>query len=257
MPADHDGEEQRARDPCDGEPPLGSGPPAAPPDDGGDRHQESDQVREGKPDREADRDLPRGHRPGAEQRPRPLQADSADRERERERYAAARDHLHVAVLLHAKRRVGEGGARDRRARWSESHLARQQVGPEEAERVGEEEEQVVAGHRRAGTVPDQPGGRVADQRVPERERIGLGPELVGLEEVERLRLQRVPSPRDLPSLRQRVAEVLRDRLVQVQRQRPVHHHRDEDRRERRQQHLAAGDRRALRQAPRSRSGRSG
>ena len=238
----------------DQQPPLDRRPPAPPPDHHPDRDQQRDQVREGQPDREADRHLPRGDGPRAEQRPGPPQPDPAHCQRQRQRDPSARDHLHVAVLLHAEGRVGEGGSRDRRPGGAEAHLARQQIGPEEAERVDEEEEQVVADDRGLGPVADQAGRRVADQRVAERERVGLGPELVRLEEVERLGGQRVASPRHLPGLRQRVAEVLGDRVGQVQRQRPVHDHRDREGSERREQDLAAGNRAGGDQA---RSGRSG
>ncbi len=51
--------------------------------------------------------------------------------------------MQVAGLGHAVGRVGEGDAGSRAAEAPETELAGQQVGAKEAERPGEQEEQVV------------------------------------------------------------------------------------------------------------------
>jgi hypothetical protein len=123
----------------------------------------------------------------------------------------------VAVLLEPERRVGEGRAGDECARRADPELAGEHVRTEEGKRVREQEDEVVAEDRVVGPFADQPRGCVSDQGVAEGERVGLGPELVRLEEVERLVCERVPAPGDLPRLRQGIAEVLRDRLAEVSR----------------------------------------
>jgi hypothetical protein len=130
----------------------------------------------------------------------------------------------VAVLLEAEGGEGVGRAGDGGTSGTESQLARQQVRAGEREGVGEQEHQVVADDGRVGALPDQSGGRVADERVGERERVAERPELVGVEEVQRLVDERVAVPCHLVRLRQRVTEVLRDVAAQVQDQRPVHDH---------------------------------
>ena len=109
-----------------------------------------------------------------------------------------------------------------------AELAREQVRADEAQRVGEQEEEVVARDGGVDAFADQTGRRVPDERVGEREAVGQRPEHVRLKEGERLRLQRMPVPRDLPRLHERVTEVLRDVAPEVQRQRPVHREREHD-----------------------------
>ena len=127
----------------------------------------------------------------------------------------------MAVLLEPERRVGEGDGGDQRARVADPELTGEDIRAEEGERVGEEEDEVVADDRVVGPVSDEARGRVSDQGVAERERVGLGPELVRLEEVEWLVRECVAAPGDLPRLRERIAEVLRDRLAEVEDEGPV------------------------------------
>ena len=154
---------------------------------------------------------------------------------------AARDDVQVAVVLEAKRREGERGPRDRGADRAEPELAGEEVGARERERVGEEEEHVVAHDRGLRARADQARRRVADQRVRERQRVVERPELVRLEEVERLVRERVTVPGDLPRLHERVAEVLGHVVAEVERQRPVHDDREQARADDEQDQLAAGD----------------
>ena len=144
------------------------------------------------------------------------------------------------LLLQAPGRVGERRAGDERARPAGAELAREQVRAGEAQRVGDQEQQVVAGDGRVHAFADEARGRVADERVGDRKAVAHRPERVGLKEAEGLRLQRVPVPGDLPRLHERVAEILRDDLAEVQRQRPVHHEREHDRERDGAQQLAGG-----------------
>ena len=104
----------------------------------------------------------------------------------------------MPVLLEPERRERERGPGDRRSAAPQPQLPRQQVGAEERQRVGEQEHEVVAEHRRVRTRAEQPRRGVADQRVGERQRVVEGPELVRVEEMERLVRQRVAVPRQLP-----------------------------------------------------------
>ncbi len=133
----------------------------------------------------------------------------------------------MAVLLQPERREGEGRAGHRGPAAAEPELASQEVGAHERERVREQEHQVVPEHggMRAGT--DQPRGGIADQRIGERECVSERPELVRVEEVERLMGERVAVPGHLVRLGERVAEVLGDVVAQVEDQRPVHDQRDQ------------------------------
>jgi hypothetical protein len=151
--------------------------------------------------------------------------------------------VQVAVLLEPPRRVGERRARDKCADAAGVQFASQQPGAEERERVGEQKQQAVAEDGRLRSRADQPGRRVADQRVRERQRVLERPEDVRLEPVERLVQQRVPVPRDLPRLRQRVAEVARHVAPEHERQRPVHEQRRRERRREAEPDVAAGQRR--------------
>src|ERR671911_683729 len=88
--------------------------------------------------------------------------------------------------------------------------------PGERERVGKQEQHVVPRHRGLRARSDQARRRVAEQGVGERQGVVERPELVRLEELERLVGERVSAPRDLPRLNQRIAEVLGDVLPEVQ-----------------------------------------
>jgi hypothetical protein len=234
-------EQDRPRDRGDREPAVELGAAATPPHDRGDQPQRGEQVGERQPEREAERELPRGDRKRRQHEPRTPQAVATHPEREREWDPAARDHVHVPVLLEAEGREGESRPGDDRSRGPDPQLARQQVCAEEGQRVGEQEQHVVARHGGLAPRPDQPGRRVAEQGVGECKRVVERPELVGLEELERLMGERVAAPRHLPRLHQRVAEVLGDVLSQMQHQRPVHDHGEQAGAEREQQKLAGRD----------------
>jgi hypothetical protein len=147
----------------------------------------------------------------------------------------------AATLLEPERRECVRRSGDERGAAAQAELTGEQVGAEEGERVGEEEQQVVADQGGVRPVADQPGRGVADEPVGEGERVLEGPELVRVEEVERLRRQRVPAPRDLPGLRKRIAQVPGHGLPQVQDERPVGDDRDQDRTRRDHDQLPRGD----------------
>ena len=129
--------------------------------------------------------------------------------------------MQVPALLQAPRRARERRAAHRGRPRRSAQLAREQVPAEEGEREREEEEEVVADHRGVRPGPDQPGRRVADQRVGEREAVGAAARTGWTgRSSQRLGRQRVAVPGDLPALRQRIAEVERDVRPQVQRERP-------------------------------------
>jgi len=197
------------------------------PGDRRDRDRSGDPVREWQTEHPADRHLPDAHDPRPEQPPRPAQADTACRESDRQRDPAARDHLQVPVLLQPVGRVRERRARDRGSDRAQPQLAREQIGAEERQRVGEEEEQVVADHRRVRPAADDPSGRVADQCIAEGQRVLERPEAVGVEEVKWLVEQRVAAPGRLPGLGQRVADVARNHAAEVDQQGPGHHDREQ------------------------------
>ena len=220
-------EDDRPGDRRDRQPAVDPRPSAAPPDDRGDEEERDQQVGEWEAQRESEQELPGGDDPARHDPARPPAPVAPQRERQRERNAAARDDLHVPVLLQAEGRERERGARHRRAAGAEPELAGQQVGAHERERVGEQEHQVVAEDGGVRARADQPGGGVADERVGEGEGVAERPELVGVEEVERLVGERVAVPCHLVGLGEGVAQVLGDVVAQVQDQGPVHDHRDQ------------------------------
>ena len=61
--------------------------------------------------------------------------------------------------------IGEGNRRRGGAEAPQAQLAREQVGAEEAQRPGEEEQKVVADQRRHGARAEEAGRPVAQQRV--------------------------------------------------------------------------------------------
>ena len=205
-----------------------------------DQHGSGDSVCERKTERPADRQLPGRDDPGPEDPPVAAQADAAHGEGGGQRDAAARDHLQVAVLLQPVGRVGEGRAGDHGADGPEPEFAGEQVRAEEGERVGEDEERVVADHRRVRALADQSRRRIPDQGVPEGERVVGRPEAIGVEEVERLVEQGVTAPGRLPGLRQRVADVAWDGRPQMQDQGPGHHDREQAGPDRGEPHLSPG-----------------
>jgi hypothetical protein len=148
--------------------------------------------------------------------------------------------VQVTVLLEPPRCVSERGARDRGAGATGPELAREQPGAHEAERIREQEQQVVAQHGGRHAAPDRAGRRVAGQRLRDREAVLHRPEGVGLEVVERLVPKRVTAPSDLPGLHQRIADVARHVAGHVQRQRPVHRQREQHREQHGQPELALG-----------------
>jgi hypothetical protein len=146
--------------------------------------------------------------------------------------------VEVAVLLEAPRCVGEGGAGHGSARAAGAELAREQPCAEEAERVGEQEEQVVAEDRGRHPGADRPRRGVAGEGVRERQAVAQRPEGVGLEVVERLVKERVAAPPDLPGLHERVAHVAWHVARHVKRKRPVQREREQAGGQRRKRDLA-------------------
>ncbi|PTL59693.1 hypothetical protein C7Y72_08535 [Paraconexibacter algicola] len=135
----------------------------------------------------------------------------------------------MPALLQPPRRVGEDRAGDHRPRDRGAELPRQQVRPGERERGREQEQQRVPRQGRLDPVPGNGERRVPDEGVRQGQRVPHRPELVALEERARLLHQRMAAPGQLPGLRERVAEVLRDVAAEVQHQRPEHRDRQERR----------------------------
>ncbi len=216
-------EDDGARCPDDDHPPRERRPAPDQPGHHADRNGTGEPVGERQAEHPADRDLPCRHHPGPEQPPGPLQPHSTHGECDRQRDPAARDHLQMTVLFQPVGREGERRTRDRRSGRAEAELARQHICPEECERVGEDEEEVVADHGRVRAAADDSRGGIADQRVAEGKRVLERPEPVGVEEMQGLVEQRVPAPGRLPGLRQRVADVARHHTAEVDQQRPRHH----------------------------------
>ncbi len=178
------------------------------------------QIGELQAEAEAERHLPCGDGEPADDHPGPLPPPAAQHQEQRQRDPAAGEHVQVAALLQPPRGAGERRARDGGGPPRRAQLARQQVRAEERQREREQEQQVVADDGGVRPGADQPRRGVADQRVGEREAVAQRPELVALEEVERLGRERMAVPGDLPALRQRVPEVQRDVRSQVRRERP-------------------------------------
>jgi len=206
------------------------------------RRERQQQVSELQPERESEAELPRRHKPAGQHEAAALVAISPQEQEQGQRDAAAREHVQVTILLESPGRVGVRGARDRRPGPSGAELAREQPRAQEAKRVGEQEEHVVAEHRRRDSAADRAGRRVARERLGEREAVLERPEHVGLEVVERLVQQGVSSPGHLPRLDERVAGVARQVARHVQRQRPMHHQREQHGGQRGQRDLAPRER---------------
>ena len=147
----------------------------------------------------------------------------------------------MAVLLEAEGRERECRSCDRGSPGPQTELASQQIGAREGERVGELEEHVVAEHGPERARAEEPGGGIADQRIGERQGVVKRPELVRLEEVERLMSEGVAVPGHLPRLGERVAEVLGDVVPEVKHERPVHDHGQQARAEHEREQLTGGD----------------
>ena len=142
-----------------------------------------------------------------------------------------------------------------RRELAQAELARQQIGADEAQRPGQQEQQVVADQRRDRARAEERRRPVPEQRVREGEAERVGVEGVGVEQVQRVVEHRVPHPGDLPGGAHRVAEVRRDAAGQVQHQRPAREHRQRDPGERRP--TAARRVRAWARAPSGRRARAG
>ena len=127
-------------------------------------------------------------------------------------------------LGHAVGRVGEGRARRGGADLPQPQLAGEQVGPHEAQRPREQEQQVVAHQCRDGAGAQEGGGTVAQQGVREGQAQRMRIERVGVEDVQRVVQHRVAYPRHLPGGAYGVPEVGRDPAGQVQHQRPARDH---------------------------------
>jgi hypothetical protein len=130
--------------------------------------------------------------------------------------------VQLPVHGQAEGRVGERGTRHGTPGAIGAELPGEQIGAGEGERVRQQEEEVVAGQRGGLARTDQPGRRVAEQRVREGQAVGERPERVRVEEGERLGQQRVPLPGELPRGSDRVAEVLGDVVVELEEERPAH-----------------------------------
>jgi hypothetical protein len=108
------------------------GPPAPEPhrpDRGADR----EQVQELQPEREAEAHLPGGDREAGHEKPRHAPPVASQQQEQAEQYAAARDHVQVAVLLELPRGEGERHAGYHRGRPAEPGLAGEKVGAGEGE----------------------------------------------------------------------------------------------------------------------------
>ena len=150
--------------------------------------------------------------------------------------------MQVSGLGHAVGRVCErepgGGA----AEASEAELAREQVGADEAQRPGEQEQEVVADERGDGARSEERRRAVAEQRVREREAERMRVERVGVEQVLWLMEHGVSHPCDLPSGSHGVAEIGGDAARQVQHQRPGREHGQHHARQRHERQLERRER---------------
>ena len=106
--------------------------------------------------------------------------------------------MQVPGLGDAVGRVGERRRRGGRAELAQAELAGEQVGADEAQRLGEQEQQVVTDERRDGARAEERRRAVAEQRIREREAQRVRVEGVGVEQVQRVVEHRVTDPGDLP-----------------------------------------------------------
>ena len=143
---------------------------AAQPDDRRDQPQAGEQVGERQPEREAERDLPRRDREAGDDPPRAPQPVAAQAERQRER--DARRWRSMCRWPSCSRRSGanaNAAPATAAPTGPEPELAAEQVGAREGERVGEEEEQVVA-RRPRPRAPSRSGPRARSRPARPRTR---------------------------------------------------------------------------------------
>ena len=132
--------------------------------------------------------------------------------------------MQMTGLGDAVGRVGERRRRRRRAELAQPQLAREQVGADEAQRPGEQKQQVVTNQRRHGARAEEARRAVAEQRVRERQAERMRVEDVGVEQVQRVVQHAVADVGDLPGRAHRIAQVRRDAAGHVQHQRPARQH---------------------------------
>ena len=195
--------------------------------------------------REAEAQLPRGHEPAGQHETGVVSAVAAQQQKQRQRDAAGGDHMQMAGLRDAVGRVRERRAGCGAARAAEAELACEQICAQEAQRPGEQEQQVVAHQRGHGSRAEQRGRAVAEQRVGEREGLVMRPERVRVPQMERVVEHGVPLPGELPRGAHRVAEVLAYVRAQVGRDRPVHRNAQDAGRQAHDDHLARRDGRSV------------
>ena len=215
---------------------------ASPPVDGRHHCEHREQVAELQAEREAEAHLPGRHQPPGDHESAGAPAVATQEQEQGERDAAGGDHVQVPGLGDPVGGIREGGARGRPPETPQAELACKQEGAEEAERPGEQEQQVVTDECRDGARSEEAGRPVAEQRVREGEAQLVGVEDVGVEEVERLVQDRVSDPRHLPSSPHRIAEVRRDPARHVKDQRPARHDREQHTRQGRPDELCSSER---------------
>ncbi len=179
--------------------PRGAGPQAsAPPGHQHEQGEDGEQVAVLQAEREAEADLPGRDEPAGEHQPARAPSVATQEQEQRQRQPAGGDHVQVTGLGHAVGRVGEGHAGRGATEAAQSELACQQVGADEAQRPGEQEQQVVADQCGHGARPEERRGAVAEQRVREREAERVGVEGVRVEQVQRDRGASRARPRRSP-----------------------------------------------------------
>ena len=149
--------------------------------------------------------------------------------------------MQVACLGDAVGGVGEGDPGSRPAEAAQAELADEQVGADEAQRPGEQEEQVVADESGHGARAEEGRRSVAQQGVREGQAERVGVEGVGVEQVQRVVEHRVAHPGDLPGGAHGIAEVGGDPARQVQHERPAREHGQQHAREDHQGELATAE----------------
>ena len=207
----------------------------------GEHGEQREQVAELQAEREAEADLPCRHQPPGDDQCGGASPVAAQQQEQRERDAAGGDHVQVARLGHAVGGVGESRGGGRGAELAQTELACEQVAGDEAQRPGEQEQQVVADERRHGARAEEAGRAVAEQRVGEGEAQRVRIEGVGVEQVQRVVQHRVTDVGDLPGCAHGIAEVGRDAAGQVQHERPAGQHRQRDAGENRPRDLGAAE----------------
>ena len=133
----------------------------------------------------------------------------------------------MAVLLQSEGRERERRPGHRRSPLPSPSSPRQQIGACERQRVGEQEDQVVAKHRRLGARSEQPRRRMADQGVGEGERVFRGARTGSTERSPAAGARGRGRPRRPATTVAGDPGVLGDVVSQVQNERPVHDDREQ------------------------------